>query len=121
MNFYPPPPVIKADVWLRIPDDKRCIDQESEWRGGFTGSFQHIFLEGPVFDNAGNLYVDGEPNGLVGTADGNLLVADYKQGILSFDPETGKIGPKLKRKNLERFKGPNDLIVDSKGNLYFTD
>ena len=43
------------------------------------------------------------------------------QGILSFNTETGKIGPHLTRKNLERFKGPNDLIVDSKGNLYFTD
>lgn len=27
----------------------------------------------------------------------------------------------MKRKNLERFKGPNDLIFDSAGNLYFTD
>jgi hypothetical protein len=102
MNFYPPPPVIKAEVYLRIPDDKRCLGQESEWRGGFAGSFQHIFLEGPVADSAGNLYVvdipygrilkidseknvtvactwDGEPNGLVGTANGDLLVADYKQ------------------------------------------
>ncbi|CAJ0538575.1 Ff.00g066200.m01.CDS01 [Fusarium sp. VM40] len=144
MNFYPPPPTIKAEVWLRIPDDKRCIGQDSEWRGGFAGSFKHIFLEGPVFDSVGNLYVvdipygrilkidkdknvlvactwDGEPNGLVGSADGDLLVADYKQGILSFNPETGKMGPKLTRKNLERFKGPNDLIIDSKGNLYFTD
>ncbi|KAF5699752.1 lactonase drp35 [Fusarium mundagurra] len=144
MNFYPAPPVIKAEIYLRIPDNKRCLGQESEWRGGFAGSFQHIFLEGPVVDSVGNLYIvdipygrilkidgdknvtvsctwDGEPNGLVGTADGDLLVADYKQGILSFNPETGKIGPKLTRKNLERFKGPNDLIVDSKGNLYFTD
>lgn len=27
----------------------------------------------------------------------------------------------LKRKNLERFKGPNDLVFDKAGNLYFTD
>ena len=102
MNFYPPPPVIKANVWLRIPDDKRCIGQETEWRGGFASSFKHIFLEGPVFDSVGNLYIvdvpygrilridkgknvevacqwDGEPNGLVGTKDGDILVADYKQ------------------------------------------
>lgn len=28
---------------------------------------------------------------------------------------------RLKRKNLERFKGPNDLVFDKAGNLYFTD
>jgi sugar lactone lactonase YvrE len=43
------------------------------------------------------------------------------QGILEFNPETQKITPKLTRKNRERFKGPNDLIVDSKQNVYFTD
>ncbi|ELQ40821.1 gluconolactonase [Pyricularia oryzae] len=144
MNFYPVPPVIKAELCLRIPDDKRCIGQDSEWRGGFARKFQHIFLEGPVYDSDGNLYVvdipygrilridgsknvtvsckwDGEPNGLVGTADGKLLIADYKQGILSFDPADGKVKPHLTRRNLERFKGPNDLILDSRGNLYFTD
>ncbi|WXC58335.1 hypothetical protein SNK03_004232 [Fusarium graminearum] len=115
MNFYPPPPVIKADIWLRIPDDKRCIGQESEWRGGFAGSFKHIFLEGPVCDSVGNLYIVDIPYGRI------LKIDKEKQGILCFDPETGKMGPKLKRKNLERFKGPNDLVVDSKGNLYFTD
>ncbi|KAL5933545.1 hypothetical protein ACKVV7_005481 [Pyricularia oryzae] len=144
MNFYPVPPVIKAELYLRIPDDKRCIGQDSEWRGGFARKSQHIFLEGPVYDSDGNLYVvdipygrilridgsknvtvsckwDGEPNGLVGTADGKLLIADYKQGILSFDPADGKVKPHLTRRNLERFKGPNDLILDSRGNLYFTD
>ncbi|KAK8055970.1 hypothetical protein PG993_001197 [Apiospora rasikravindrae] len=144
MNFYPVPPVITAELYLRIPDNLRCVDQDSEWRGGFARKFQHIFLEGPVADSNGNLYVvdipygrilridtdknvtvmcewDGEPNGLVGASDGKLLVADYKQGILSFDPATREIKPHLTRKNLERFKGPNDLVVDSKGNLYFTD
>ncbi|KAH6957881.1 hypothetical protein BKA56DRAFT_501921 [Ilyonectria sp. MPI-CAGE-AT-0026] len=144
MNFFPAPPVIQADLYVRIPDEVRCIGQESEWKGGFAGTFKHIFLEGPVADAAGNLYVvdipygrilkidverkvtvcckwDGEPNGLVGTQEGDLLVADYKQGILAFDPLTQEIKPKLTRKNLERFKGPNDLILDSQQNLYFTD
>jgi sugar lactone lactonase YvrE len=40
---------------------------------------------------------------------------------LEFSPATGKIKPWLTRNNLERFKGPNDLIIDSKGNVYFTD
>jgi hypothetical protein len=102
MNFYPPPPVIEAEIFVRIPDNRRCIGQDSEWRGGFARTFQYIFLEGPVADEEGNLFVvdvpygrilkidakknvtvasvwDGEPNGLVGTPDGKLLVADYKQ------------------------------------------
>lgn len=38
-----------------------------------------------------------------------------------FDPHTNTIEPYLTRRNLERFKGPNDLIIDSKNNIYFTD
>jgi hypothetical protein len=102
MNFYPPPPTIKAELHVRIPDELRCVGQETEWRSGFDRPFQQIFLEGPVADDQGNLYVvdipfgrilridadekvsviaqwDGEPNGLAATADGDLLVADYKQ------------------------------------------
>lgn len=102
MNFYPPPPTIKAELYVRIADELRCTGQETEWRGGFTGNFQDIFLEGPVADDLGNLYIvdipfgrilridankqvsvvaqwDGEPNGLAVTADGDLVIADYKQ------------------------------------------
>lgn len=43
------------------------------------------------------------------------------QGILICDPATGSIKPYMTRRHLERFKGPNDLVVDSKGNVYFTD
>jgi gluconolactonase len=89
---------------------------------------------------------DGEPNGLALRADGTLVIADYKQGIvsritiadvyrntpiastlqvsdeqLSLDPKTGIISPVLTRRNLERFKGPNDIIVASNGDIYFTD
>lgn len=101
MNFYPPPPVLTAELYLRIPDEHRCIGQPSEWRGGFARPFQHIFLEGPVADDRGNLYVvdipygrilrispekavcvcaswDGEPNGLAATTEGTILIADYK-------------------------------------------
>lgn len=101
MNFYPIPPTITAELYVRVPQDLRCTDQSIEWHSG-VGAFKDIFLEGPVADNRGNLYVvdipfgrilkisdekqvsecaryDGEPNGLAPTADGELLVADYKQ------------------------------------------
>ncbi|KAI0151409.1 gluconolactonase [Pestalotiopsis sp. NC0098] len=144
MNFYPVPPTIKAEVYFRVPDAIRCLNKDSEWRGGSARQFQWIFLEGPVVDSEGNLYVvgvpygrilkitpdkeatvfaewDGEPNGLAVTKEGMIVIADYKQGILELDPSTRSIKPKITRRHLERFKGPNDLIVDSKNNIYFTD
>jgi sugar lactone lactonase YvrE len=101
MNFYPIPPTITAELYVRVPDDLRRAGQSTEWHSG-VGTFTDIFLEGPVADDQGNLYVvdiphgrilkisdkkqvsecarwDGEPNGLAATADGELVVADYKQ------------------------------------------
>ncbi len=34
---------------------------------------------------------------------------------------SGAVRPYLERRNSERFKGVNDLVFDSRGNLYFTD
>ena len=102
MNFYPVPPVIEARVLTRIPEELRCKG-ESDWRGGFTGAFQNIFLEGPTCDEDGHLYLtdipygrilridkhskqatvcvqyDGEPNGMSLRKDGKFVVADYKK------------------------------------------
>ncbi|KAK4497314.1 hypothetical protein PRZ48_011764 [Zasmidium cellare] len=143
MNFFPPPPTVEAEVYVRVPDEVRCTGKQSEWGDELAG-FKGIFLEGPVVDKAGNLYCvdipygrilrvtpdknvtvvaeyDGEPNGLAVTPEGDIVIADYKQGILLLDPSTGKTQSKITRRHLERFKGPNDLIVDSKGDIYFTD
>lgn len=108
------------------------------------GAAVDSFLEGPVFDRDGNLYVtdipfgrifridrekrwslvaeyDGEPNGLKFAAADTLLIADYKNGLLSLHLPSGRIAPLLERRNTERFKGINDLTFDGQGNLYFTD
>ena len=102
MNFYPTPPTMTAEIYLRIPDEKRCIGQPTDWRSGVSTIQPNIFLEGPVADDQGNLFVvdipygrilkidsnkevkeigrwDGEPNGLAANAAGELMVADYKQ------------------------------------------
>jgi gluconolactonase len=102
------------------------------------------FLEGPSFDRAGDLYCvdiahgrifrtspdgsvsvvteyDGEPNGLKIHRDGRIFVADYRNGIVSVDPATGAVTPVLERARLERFRGVNDLVFASNGDLYFTD
>ena len=122
---------------------RRC--ERSDWADANRGgTITDSFLEGPVFDDAGNLYVcdipwgrvfrinpqgewalvaeyDGEPNGLKFLQPGTLLITDYKNGLMQLDVSTGAVTPYLQRRNSERFKGVNDLIFDAEGNLYFTD
>jgi gluconolactonase len=143
--MYAAPPVIATTVFAHIPDKFRIHGRSNRWidvqRGGAeTG----CFLEGPSFDRAGNLFVvdvawgrifrvspdgdvelfteyDGEPNGLKIHRDGRIFVADYRHGIMVVDPETRAVAPFLDRAALDRFKGVNDLVFASNGDLYFTD
>ena len=64
---------------------------------------------------------DGEPNGMKFLNERELLIADYKNGLMVCTIATGVVRPYLDRRNSERFKGINDLVFDSNGNLYFTD
>ena len=139
------PEVRDAEVFSRLPDEFRRTKQRSDWAdANRSGQATDSFLEGPVFDAAGQLYVtdipfgrifridthgkwtliaeyDGEPNGMKFLNDQELLIADYRNGLVVCDIRSGSIRPYLTRRNSERFKGVNDLIFDSSGNLYFTD
>lgn len=144
--FYKNIPEIQtAEVWTSMPERFRQQGIRSEWADANRGGVPiDSFIEGPVFDQAGNLYItdivfgrvfridqqanwelvvqyDGEPNGMKFMSDHELLITDYKNGLIKLDIRTGKIAPYLTRRNSERFKGPNDLVFDSKGNVYFTD
>lgn len=141
---FTPPKIIESRVLTRLPDDLRR-PLRSDWAdANKPGHSVDCFLEGPCFDQAGNLYVSdiphgrifriapdlswhcvadygGWPNGLATHADGSVWIADYRQGILRLDPTTGQIHTVLGHRNSESFKGVNDLIFDAQGNLYFTD
>ena len=101
------------------------------------------FLEGPAFDDKGNLWMvsiesgniekvtpdgkcttatetGGEPQGLK-FHDGKLYGVDRKRGVFTIDPATGKVEDYMRYFNNENFHGPNDLIVDQEGGIYFTD
>ncbi|QCP53378.1 SMP-30/gluconolactonase/LRE family protein [Trinickia violacea] len=144
MSWYPVPRSVATEIHTAMPDSVRRREV-SEWsKGNKGGAVVDSFLEGPCFDPDGNLYVvdiphgrifritpelewqrvaeyDGEPNGLAWHPDGRILIADYKNGILALDPSSGEIAPVITRRNSERFKGPNDLIVAANGDIYFTD
>ncbi len=140
-----PPPVRDTEVFTRLPDRWRRTGVRSAWADANRGGQPtDSFLEGPVFDTVGNLYVcdipfgrifridpqgdwslvaewDGEPNGMKFRDEHELIVADYRHGLMACDVRSGAVRPFLDRRNSERFKGVNDLVFDRSGNLYFTD
>ena len=139
------PQIRDVDIFTRLPDRLRRTGRRSDWADANRGGQPtDSFLEGPVFDTAGNLYVcdipfgrifridpageweqvaewAGEPNGLKFLNGRELIITDYRNGLMVCDVTTGAVRPYLERRNSERFKGVNDLVFDSRGNLYFTD
>lgn len=102
------------------------------------------FLEGPIMDKEGNLWVvsiasgwiskispggewtdvfhsGGQPQGLEWGRDGRLYGTDRKRGVFVYDPKTKKVSDYVRYFQNENFHGPNDLIFDHEGGLYFTD
>jgi hypothetical protein len=109
---YAAPPVIKTEIFARVPDRLRA----KEGIRLQSGVARDCFLEGPSFDQDGNLYVtnipygqiftispareftlvaeyDGEPNGLKIHKDGRIFIADHKQGLLLLDPARERSRP----------------------------
>lgn len=100
-------------------------------------------LEGPTFDDLGNLYFvsinsgyiekvtpDGKCSHFVNTGgqpqglkfhDGKLYGVDRKKGVFTVDLKTRKFSEYMLYFNNQNFKGPNDLIIDQEGGVYFTD
>lgn len=105
---------------------------------------QFSFTEGPAVDKKGNIFFTDQPNdkiwkydtdgkltvfmdkagrsnGLYFDKKGNIIsCADEKDELWQISP-SGKITVLLKDFKGSRLNGPNDLWVDKKGGVYFTD
>ncbi|MFM8823821.1 MAG: SMP-30/gluconolactonase/LRE family protein [Limnohabitans sp.] len=139
-------PLIRPlELFSAMPEKFRQTGVRTEWADvNQGGRLADSFLEGPVFDTQGNLYVtdipfgrvfridpkgkwdlvaqwEGEPNGMKFLNDTELLVTDYKNGLIRLNIQTGQVKSFLERRNSESFKGVNDLVLDARGNVYFTD
>jgi gluconolactonase len=144
MYFLQPPQVIELSRFTSLPAQFRQRTRSVWADANRAGRATDSFLEGPVFDGVGHLYVtdipfgrifridaqgrwtlvaeyDGEPNGMKFLDENTLLITDYKNGLVRLDIASGKAEPFLERRNTERFRGVNDLVFDRAGNLYFTD
>jgi lactonase len=119
-------PSISAEAWLQI------------------GESPALFLEGPAFDRAGNLYLSSLldsrvlkitpekkvttileqkgllPNGIAFHKDGRLFIACSGGKLISLAPDGTNV-----TEIAVRYQGKpavfNDLVFDPKGNLYVTD
>ncbi len=145
MYLETPPKLIETRIFSAMPDEFRRKGVATEWAdANRPGNPTDCFIEGPSFDAAGNLYIvdipfgrifritpdgkwslvveyDGWPNGLKIAADGRILVADYRYGIMELDAGAGKMRPVLTSRNSESFRGCNDLHLATNGDIYFTD
>ncbi len=147
--MFPPPTIIEAEVFARLPDTLRLPGRPSEWldkqRKSLGAAFpDHSFLEGPAIGPDGSLYCvdipfgrilrikadgsfdvaleyDGNPNGLAFHSDGRAFIADNRRGIMVADLARGTIEAYVERLAMEALKGPNDLCFSLTGDLYFTD
>ncbi|MFZ5963674.1 SMP-30/gluconolactonase/LRE family protein [Thalassococcus sp. BH17M4-6] len=142
---FPEPVVIDAEVFTELPADLRRTGQPSYWaEKNRRGTPADSFLEGPSFDRDGNFWFvdipfgrvfradtsggitqiaeyEGQPNGLKIHRDGRIFLADYQNGIMRLDPDTGAVTKALGDADTESFKGCNDLHFGRDGALYFTD
>lgn len=144
MYLAEPPRIIETRLFTTMPPRFRR-DAPSAWSNANKGGAPLPgFIEGPCFDDAGNLLItdipfgrifritpagewhlvveyDGQPNGMRRHPDGRFLVADYRNGLMQFDPVGGTIRTILSGRNSESFKGINDLAIARNGDVYFTD
>ena len=144
MYLETPPRLIETQIFSAVPAEFRR-KVATEWAdANRPGQPTDCFIEGPSFDADGNLYVvdipfgrifkiapdrkwslvveyDGWPNGLKIAADGRILVADYRRGIMELDARAGRMHQVLASRNSESFRGCNDLHIAANGDIYFTD
>ena len=122
LNPFKPLELIKAEVFTSLPKQFRNRGRTAWSDPNRQGAEVECFLEGPSFDRAGNLWIvdipfgrifriapdgtwslvveyDGWPNGLKIGADGRILVADYRHGIMQLDASAGRMQPVLIRQS----------------------
>ena len=143
--MYAVPPSRMMSIFASVPEKFHITNRPSSWIDvQLHGHPAPAFLEGPAFDAGGNLWVvdipwgrlfkitpggvvtcefeyDGYPNGLAFAPDGRIYVTDAKKGLLVFDPVKQTMNTVIENVLAQPFKGVNDLVFSSTGDLYFTD
>lgn len=136
---------MNATIFSNLPTALHHSGAPSAWAAMTRpGEQMHSFLEGPVFDDKGNLWLtdvpygrifqvapdgawslifsyDGEPHSIRPMPDGRYAIVDYSKGLLAFDPEHLVIEALAENDNGQPFLGLSDLTLSPEGDIWFTD
>lgn len=124
---FPEGPVVMADGSVIVVEiEKKCVTRC--WGDGKTEVIAHTGggPNGLAIGPDGALWVCNNGGFIYTEMDGLLIPGncpdDYDGGrIERIDLSTGKVERVLDTGNGHKLKGPNDLVFDKAGNLYFTD
>jgi len=124
---FPEGPVVMADGSVIVVEiEKKCVTRC--WGDGKTEVIAHTGggPNGLAIGPDGALWVCNNGGFIYTEMDGLLIPGncpdDYDGGrIERIDLSTGKVERVLDTVNGHKLKGPNDLVFDKAGNLYFTD
>ena len=93
------------------------VEIEAGWisRASMDGKYEHFYNIGAPGGLMG-------PNGMIyDSKEKRLLIAHRDMGVVSLDPKTKKAEVIVGDYRGKKFNGPNDLTIDSKGNIFFSD
>jgi gluconolactonase len=120
-----------------ICDDCKPVKFSTCGKGG-------MLLEGPSFDKDGALWlvallsgtiykvtpdgqcnlvstIGGAPNGARLDGAGNLTIADKDRNLLTYNIQSGQTTVRRNKHGRETLRGLNDLVIDKRGGIYFTE
>lgn len=126
--FFVAGPIFADDIFdpkskLKVEAEKGVAGEGPAWHpelGVLTSGNGHINR----FDNNGKSTIwrkDAGTNGLLWDAKGNLLACEPVLRRVTRTAFDGKITVLAEKYDGKRFNQPNDITVDSKGNVYFSD
>jgi gluconolactonase len=143
--MFATPLSLTTETLHELPSFLHESDATNAWAHVYAaGRDLHSFLDAPIMDPTGNLWVadapfgrifritptgewdlitryDGWPAGLRFHRDGRLFIADQRHGILEFDVSLRKLTPAVTHAVGQRFLGVGHIVFDDDGGLYFSD
>ncbi|MBB6123409.1 SMP-30/gluconolactonase/LRE family protein [Sphingobium subterraneum] len=140
-----PVSMVEAQLFSRLPEALHYKGSPNAWvQMTRPGQRLHSFLEGPAFDRDGVLWLadvpygriftvspqgewtlaleyDGEPHGLAFDGSGDLLIADYRNGLLTWNGGPNPPETLVTKADGAPLQGIADLVVADDGTVWLTE